>query len=651
MVIKVKFSTQPFFSSLSPSFFTFFFLLTMTTSKLEGSPLYSIISFLVVWTDYIVRTYIRIKAAFDAVVYVAQSPITPRPHQRKPSVSCESPKLHRASSPTALHANTTCSTFKTTPTAALIHRLPDEVLQVMFLNGSNSSDLVQYTLVCQRWHRLVTPLLWKAPILPPPLPGPVGANYTPSEPHDPTAPPPRSRHQHHRRTSSTFSRNGRLPLPPSSLPTTMKWFRIPKYGRAVQTLRLGSIAEQVTDDLLQFITQHCPNLIVLDLSHCHHISSTGYQHLARSRCTSSLLQLNLSYGTQLTDSALVSLSMRCDSLEIIHLAGCRQITRMGIRSLAAASRQSLQYINMKDCINVSGHILQDLAILCGPRLVGVDATRICSVLHSDIKALVQHCPRLEQLYIGQNKSRLLCQLQQRIRDEQQHDDITTWELPFSSPTSPPIPAPANNNSERRRGRRTSSQMIRPPRPLSPTSSTSSASSISSSSSLSSSPVSAPPHPFSTSLSASLLQQRQLSRSKSSSQYTKPNALDSLLDMLQHYNVDPADQQQQQKQQHQRVHRSRHLSQPGWQSTNNNRSISNVLNGANTLTANGMYPLEADQVSQATVEMMMMHLKHLKAIDLSNWNCLTDQLVWKLKHGNTLQYIGLEGCFASSARCD
>ncbi|SAM01172.1 hypothetical protein [Absidia glauca] len=624
----------------------------MTTSKLEGSPLYSIISFLVVWTDYIVRTYIRIKAAFDAVVYVAQSPITPRPHQRKPSVSCDSPKLHRASSPTAPHVNSTCSTFKSTSTTTPIRRLPDEVMQVMFLNGSNSSDLVQYTLVCQRWHRLVTPLLWKAPILPPSLPGPVGANYTPSQPHDPTTPPSRSRHQHHRRSSSTLSRNGHLSLPPSPLPSAIRWFRIPKYGRSVQTLRLGSIAEQVTDDLLLFITQHCPHLTVLDLSHCHHITSSGYQHLARSRCTSSLIQLNLSYGTQLTDSSLVSLSMRCDSLEIIHLAGCRQITRMGIRSLAAASRQSLQYINMKDCIKVSGHILQDLAILCGPRLVGVDATRICSVLHSDIMALVQHCPRLEQLYIGQNKSRLLCQLQQRIRDEQQ-DDNTTWELPFSSPTPTPIPAPANNTSERRRGRRTSSQMIRPPRPLSPTSSISSASSISSSSSLSSSPISAPPHPFSTSLSASLLQQRQLSRSKSSSQYTKPNALDSLLDMLQHYNVDPTDQQQQQQHQHQqqRVHRSRHLSQPGWQSNSSNRSISSILNGMNSPTVNGMYPLETDQVSQATVEMMMMHLKHLKAIDLSNWNCLTDQLVWKLRHGNTLQYIGLDGCLAPSARCD
>ncbi|KAI8330907.1 hypothetical protein BC941DRAFT_439890 [Chlamydoabsidia padenii] len=573
----------------------------MTTSKVEESPLYSLISFLVVWTDYIVRTYIRIKAAFDAVVYVAQSPITPR-QQRKSSVSSESPKLHRPPSPTPSHHTTT-----------FIFRLPNEVMQAVFTDGGDNNDLVQYTLVCQRWHRLVTPLLWKAPILSPSILGPVGTNYTP--PHDSTTITTNAPSRH-RRTGSTLSRDGRI-----SSSRILRSFRLAKYGHAVQTLRLGSISEQVTDDLLLYITQHCPNLIVLDLSHCHQLGPSGYQHLARSKCTSSLIQLNLSHGKHLTDSALVSLSMRCDSLEIIHLAGCHQITQMGVRSLAAACRQSLQYINMKDCIKLSGHILQDLAILCGPRLVGVDATRICSILHSDIKVLVQHCPRLEQLYVGQNKSQLLCQLQQRIRNDEQQQQQDIWESPPSSPL------PANN----KRGRRRSNNIW----PLSPSTSS----------------VSLAPHPFTTSLSASLLQQRQLSRSKSSSQYNKPNALDSLLDMLQHYNVDSADQQHQQ-----RVHRSRHLSQPGWQSNNNNNnnnSISNIISGMDN--SKGMYrPLQdTDQVSQATVEMMMKHLKHLKAVDFSHWNCLTDQLVRKLRKGRTIQYIGLEGCLAvsPSIRCE
>ncbi|ORZ16965.1 hypothetical protein BCR42DRAFT_413623 [Absidia repens] len=561
----------------------------------EESSLYSIISFLVVWTEYIVRTYIRIKAALDAVVYVAQSPAPRQRHQqqqRKPSISISTDSIHLIHSPSP---SPTMDSYSTAP----IHKIPNEILRLVILNGTKN-DLLHY------------------PILPPPsLLCPTDVDYTPH-----ASPSPSYRRPHRSSSTTTTSSSTaacsldsghHVSSPP--LPTIIRSFRLTKYGHAVQTLRLGRIPEQVTDDVLLYITRHCPNITVLDLSHCKRVTSSGYQHLARASCAPSLIHLNLSYGTRLTDAALVSLSMRCDSLETIHLTGCHRVTQTGVRSLVAASRQSLRFINIKDCIRVSGRLLQDLALLCGPRLIGVDATRICSILHSDIKALVHHCPRLEQLYVGQNKSQLVCQLQQRMRVEQQQEP---WIMPFSS------------SSMNLRNRTKSEYQDDTQPPLSPSSSSSS----------SSTSTTLSPRPSSTSLSASLLQQRQLSRSKSSSLYTKPNALDSLLDMLRQHNIDPigsttTDQielQQQQQQERPRSHRSRHLSQPVWKhSTSTNNSLGYHSTTDHRREQQPPQYKEADQ--------------HLKAVDFSHWTCLTDQLIRRLRQhrGHAIQYIGLEGC--------
>ncbi|CAO3587510.1 unnamed protein product [Absidia cylindrospora] len=558
----------------------------MTASRNEDSLVYHIISFLVVWVDFIARIYLRVKATFDAVVYIAQSPTQQKYYSRRPHY-----QHHQRNQSIADHhisSNPIHVGPKFTPSSAIpIQHLPTEVFQLVLLNGTKN-DLFHCTMVCQRWHRLVTPLLWKDPSFP--LSSlPVVGNAHPSSLSYDTIPSTSSRRtHHHRRRQFTSSSAPPLSRDGKDLPKIIPSLRLPKYGHAIQTLRLGSISQQLTDDLLLYITQMCPSLTALDLSHCQHITSLGYQHLARSQCASSLIQLNLTTGVHLTDASLVSLSMKCDSLEIIHLAGCHRITQTGVRSLVTKSQQTLRYINIKDCVKVSGHILQDLAALCGPRLLGVDATRICSILHSDIEILVRHCPYLEQLYIGQNKSPLLRQLLYRIRKEQRQEP---WVLPSTNKKSP-----------------------------------------------------------STSLSASLLQQRQLSRSKSSYLSSKPDALDSLLDMLQQNNMNPINAANTPTSR-QRSHRSRHLSQPVWQynndgTTTNSGQLNAIHHRHNNRQNTSVSQQQAtDQVSIATVELIMKHLTHLKAVDFSHWNCLTDQLIRRLRqhHGHAIQFIGLEGC--------
>ncbi|CAO3609497.1 unnamed protein product [Cunninghamella echinulata] len=635
--------------------------------SIESSPLYAVISFFVVWTDFIVRTYIRVKAVLDAVMFVAKK------KPGKPTRSTYTSEINNNNN------NNKCYRSTTIMKSPLINALPNEVLQLIFKSESKF-NLYNYTLVCQRWHRVVTPILWKDPILPFSsfIMDPV--DYCPSVSSSSStlfSIPTDSSHDHSSSsTSSQYSR--RSSLTPSiishhshqsyassiqsssrrssviyqqfnnnsnhdiqqydndmvALPMIILALQYKKYGYSVRSLHLSSIAHLITDDVLLYIIKSCPRLKSLDISNCQQITSKGYQYLARSKFASSLTQLCLSGCPQLSDSALVALSMRCESLESIHLAGCHRITQTGVRSLIAASRHKLKYINIKDCIRVSGRILQDIAVMCGSRLRGLDVTRICSILHHDMKVLVYHCPNIEQLYLGKNKSQLLCQLQHRIRNEQQQQH-KEQQLPFSkshsrSPsqqqhyqqqhsntnTNTNTNTNANNNSNYIRSRTTSS--------------------------------------LSTSLSSSLSSSLLHRQSRSSSLLSKPNALDSLIDMLRAHNVDPSpsssiDSLHQPSPTHsdklkQRTHRSRHLSQPTW----NLDQIKNNNNSKNSIHQQQQYKEEhndeEDEVSQLTVDMILKNLLNLKKVDFSYWTCLSEQGIRRLRQkGHTLQYIGLDGC--------
>ncbi|KAI9305145.1 hypothetical protein BJ944DRAFT_201519 [Cunninghamella echinulata] len=340
--------------------------------SIESSPLYAVISFFVVWTEFIVRTYIRVKAVLDAVMFVAQK------KPGKPTRSTYTSEINNNNNNNKYYRSTT---IMKSPS---INVLPNEVLQLIFKNESKS-DLYNYTLVCQRWHRVVTPILWKDPIL------------------------PRSSVIYQQFNNNSSHDIQQYDSDMVALPMIILALQYKKYGYSVRSLHLSSIAHLITDDVLLYIIKSCPRLKSLDISNCQQITSKGYQYLARSKFASSLTQLCLSGCPQLSDSALVALSMRCESLESIHLAGCHRITQTGVRSLIAASRHKLKYINIKDCIRVSGRILQDIAVMCGSRLRGLDVTRICSILHHDMKVLVYHCPNIEQLYLGKNKSQFLQQ--------------------------------------------------------------------------------------------------------------------------------------------------------------------------------------------------------------------------------------------------
>ncbi|ORX59647.1 RNI-like protein [Hesseltinella vesiculosa] len=500
----------------------------MASSKgnIESTKLYSWISFFVLWIDTIVKNYIRVKATLDAIVFVAQE--QPAAQTKRQPQSAMRRSSYNYTSP------------------SLVDQLPLVVLRRIFDNLGNPA-LLECMVVCKRWHRLVTPILWTHPTFDRPnlqfSPTP-SQSYTKQELHQrrrciSTANQPRPdqsvsspllprQPQQRRRRYQSNNLGGDRPttVRRRSVPDALAVLAKPDYGDAVQSLSLEPLSGQLTDDLLLFVLQNCPRLTSLNLTHCNRITSQGFHHLAHAPCAPYLVQLTLAGCATLEDHDLITLSASCHRLEKINVSGCSRITEDGVRALVSAARHYLRYINMRDCLRVSGHVLQDLAVLCGNHLLGVDATRICSIVHADIQALVHHCPQLEQLYVGRSRSPLVCQLQHRMRQDQ------------ATP------------KERKQ------------RPV------------------------------------------------STSMLNKPEALASLVQVIQ---------------QRERKQRLRNLSQPT----------------ASPFTK----PRDDDQqqdVSQATVELIIRHLTRLKAIDLSHWSCLTDQLVRRLWQHGRLQHVGLEG---------
>ncbi|KAI8062887.1 hypothetical protein BC940DRAFT_307988 [Gongronella butleri] len=558
-----------------------------TKENIETTKLYSFISFLVVWIDTIVKNYIRVKATLDAIVFVAQE------KQAQTTTSTSSRPVSPTSSSRSVRRRASSMMFS----MALIDQLPSSLLQVIFSHVARPGQLYQCTLVSHRWHRLVTPILWRDPALDTfvlaasrssssisssntnrkewrrrrcvSTISPSSSTTTPlfqqqqqhqqqqPSPHATASSPlhPRQQQQQHRRQLSNnlggdrpfiSAKDAHASSATSNLLATLSKSM---YGQSVRRLSLQAVAAHVTDDLLLFVLQQCPNITILDLSHCRRLTAMGYHHLARSACAPLLTQLVLSGCATLSDRDCHILATTCRRLEKLNMAACPRVTDDGVRALIGASRQSLRYINVRDCLRLSGHILQDMASQCGPRLLGVDATRICSIVHADIHALVHHCPQLEQLYVGRNRSPLVCQLQQRMRHEK--DDVDK-----------------NDNSDR---------------------------------------------------NASVAGQRT-HRPVATSMINRPAALTSLVQVIQ---------------QRERKERLRHLSQP-------------TASPFAPLSPSSSSSTNSDQdVSQATVDLIIRRLTRLKAIDLSHWSCLTDKHVRNLWQHGRMEHVGLDGVEPSS----
>ncbi|XP_010264511.1 PREDICTED: F-box/LRR-repeat protein 3-like isoform X2 [Nelumbo nucifera] len=122
-----------------------------------------------------------------------------------------------------------------------------------------------------------------------------------------------------------------------------------------------SLCPRITDNTLIVVSALCKfTLHSIDLSRSKFFSHVGLANLVLN--CSSLLEIDLSNGTELTDSAAVAIAA-AKNLEKLSLARCKSISDSGIGCIAVGCRK-LRVINLKWCLGVTDFGVGLLAVKC-----------------------------------------------------------------------------------------------------------------------------------------------------------------------------------------------------------------------------------------------------------------------------------------------
>jgi F-box/leucine-rich repeat protein 2/20 len=102
---------------------------------------------------------------------------------------------------------------------------------------------------------------------------------------------------------------------------------------------------QFCDDLLDTHLERLPpSVSELTLDGCHGLTDAGIK-MAATGCAKRLERLTLYCNNNVTNAALLTLSLRCPSLTHLSLSGCKQIATTGVLSLASRCRR-LRALNL-----------------------------------------------------------------------------------------------------------------------------------------------------------------------------------------------------------------------------------------------------------------------------------------------------------------
>ncbi|KAI9495558.1 hypothetical protein BDB00DRAFT_813808 [Zychaea mexicana] len=274
-----------------------------------------------------------------------------------------------------------------------IDTLPNEILTVVFEMTASPRHLYQCTLVSHRWHALVTPILWRAPVLTGPVccfpPFVKNSTLTTTTPCD---------HYH----SSPHSSSPSLVLADSTFP-----IHLAKYGSAIRKLVLPP--QHTTDCSMAHISRSCPNLQDLCVDGCKRVSNLGLLFLTR-HCRK-LERLSMNRCILIDDQGLSYLTSSQQKLAEIHMAGLKQVTSRGVTQLAQGLPH-LHALDVSDCTGVTE--VRELMRACGTKLTYLQLNRLSSSLLTNNNAnnnnnndvtdlIVQHCPNITHLGIARRK--------------------------------------------------------------------------------------------------------------------------------------------------------------------------------------------------------------------------------------------------------
>jgi hypothetical protein len=190
-------------------------------------------------------------------------------------------------------------------------------------------------------------------------------------------------------------------------------------GKKVRSINLEH-CDNITDEALKHIAQHCPILRSLDLRDCKNVTDKGLTvlatqchsmtHLVLDRCCvtdagvvvlaqhcGAMVCLDLKDCTGVTDVGVAALAKGCNALVSVNLMRCTGVTDKGIKILAEHCR-SMTTLVLAECGGVTDEGVMALAHYC--RAMTYLHLNMCvRVMDKTLKALSRYCPVMSHLHL------------------------------------------------------------------------------------------------------------------------------------------------------------------------------------------------------------------------------------------------------------
>jgi len=203
--------------------------------------------------------------------------------------------------------------------------------------------------------------------------------------------------------------------------------RVLKSVGKLKVLSVGGMTA-LEDKNVQSILAAAPTITQLILNSCSKITDAGVKYVGE-RCANQLVELELGYCAAISDDAVQVLALHCPNLTSLNLYGCfkltdrslewlgrdgggklrkinlgmcRGLSDQGIRFLLEGKKncaKSLEWLNLYDCTRLTKDAIIRVAKLC-VKLRHLELCGLDSLEEKTINDLLSHATKLETLDLG-----------------------------------------------------------------------------------------------------------------------------------------------------------------------------------------------------------------------------------------------------------
>jgi len=157
--------------------------------------------------------------------------------------------------------------------------------------------------------------------------------------------------------------------------------------------------DPIDPNVINIMAKWCPNVEILDLSHCN-ISDEGLIKIAKEWPHLKSLHLNYSINREITDEGVRAVAQRCHDLRSFNLGGCDNISDAGVTAVAQGC-PDLKFLDLSACYKIVGICLTELLDKNNLKnLKSLNLSGCFEITNIAVIAVIVACPDLQSLNLG-----------------------------------------------------------------------------------------------------------------------------------------------------------------------------------------------------------------------------------------------------------